>query len=1245
MNQMRLQAVLVPLLSGFLFAATTFGQGHQVKGIWKGVFPSPAGDIELYWRIDYVSPDSLVVLHDCPVFGVKDVPAPSSRMDRDRLLLTVDRFPATFSGIFTSDPDSIAGWYKGEGVGRPLSIRRISPDPSALLPFMAPRMDEGGRRVTSWEYSIPDTKEEDWLTGDAEKSGLDMDLLGEFMAKVLRERYPNLHSILIARGDTLIFEEYFYNHKLDSPHPIYSNNKGIVSLGVGIAIEEGRIAGISAPVREFFPEFSAVFEGNLQREPTLENFLTMTAGYDWNETSTSYYDPNNTNRQMMNSHNFVEFVLKRPVVHPPGEHFTYNSGLPVVLSEVVRRATGVPFWNYVVPRVFTPLGFENYLCEGNRDGTAGGLLLRPRDFLKIARLYLDSGRWEGVQLIPEGWLSRSTLPEWAPERPPYWNHWGRSTIFLDGLPVTQYSGGGFGGQAIFGYPDLDLVVAFTAGNYSTPSVIYDDILTRYVLPPLLNNNTGYAPPVRIPKAALEGYEYRETFFTGLACLWSALGQLGEDVSEAWVYGLTGTAFALNANEPMWPNCSGRWNNPKLSEHLALLGFRHRTWSAYHLEPSFAETRQEAWSAIRSAIDEGHPAWGFHMHLPESYIVYGYDELGYYFKGVDCPQGFGPRTWESLASGDPGWFEMHSMAPAGQPEVREAVFAALQYAMEMHHSPETFRHQGFVFGPEAYKQWQWTLSGGAADWMGIAYNAAAWSVARRNASIFLGEVKELVPAVCKEALQLAEAEYETVAKCWEKVSELFPYAGTERWERIANWQDAGKREQAGELLQSAYKAEMNGMKWIEKALQLWTGETLSLQGENKERKPNIIIILADDYGYGDVGCYGSERFQTPHLDALAAGGLRFTDFHSNGAVCSPTRAALLTGRYQQRTGIHGVVTAARHRHTGLDLEEISFAEVLKSEGYSTALFGKWHLGYLPEYNPVRQGFDEFRGYVSGNVDYHAHLDQTGMEDWWKQDQLDPECGYTTDLITDHGVEFIKRHQNKPFVLYLAHEAPHYPYQGRHDPPRYTREHGRTTDSATIEVYREMIEVMDEGVGRIHQAVVDAGLMENTFIFFFSDNGPSGPGSAGPLRGKKGEIWEGGHRVPAIAFWPGKIEAGRVSDLPAMGADLLPTLGAIGGTALPDHLPLDGINLLPHLIENKLPAPRPLFWWHQDQLAIRQGDFKLISDTSFSKTSLYNLKDDLREEKDIAAEYPDLVKELLILLKEWQKDVTANVNNRT
>ena len=430
-----------------------------------------------------------------------------------------------------------------------------------------------------------------------------------------------------------------------------------------------------------------------------------------------------------------------------------------------------------------------------------------------------------------------------------------------------------------------------------------------------------------------------------------------------------------------------------------------------------------------------------------------------------------------------------------------------------------------------------------------------------------------------------------------------------------------------------------------AFALITTGAMPLFGSSETQKPNIIIILADDYGYGDVGCYGSKRFKTPNIDALAAGGIRFTDFHSNGAVCSPTRAAFLTGCYQQRTGITDVVTAAKHRHTGLDLQETTFAEILKSAGYATALFGKWHVGYKPEYNPVHQGFDEFTGYVSGNIDYHSHRDETGEEDWWKQDKLIPEEGYSTDLITDHGVDFIKRNKDKPFLIYLAHEAPHYPYQGRLDPPRYT-EKGRVEDPVTLKVYKEMIEVMDENVGRIIQAINDAGLREKTFIFFFSDNGPASIGSAGPLRGKKGQIWEGGHRVPAIAYWPGNIKSNTVSDAILMGADLLPTLAAVGGAPMPEDLKLDGINILPHLVEQKPLAPRAIFWGVKDKVAIRKGNFKLITDSRFfSNPALYDLKADLREKNDIAAQHPEVVKELLHLLKEWQRDVNKDVKRRS
>src|SRR3546814_919946 len=191
-----------------------------------------------------------------------------------------------------------------------------------------------------------------------------------------------------------------------------------------------------------------------------------------------------------------------------------------------------------------------------------------------------------------------------------------------------------------------------------------------------------------------------------------------------------------------------------------------------------------------------------------------------------------------------------------------------------------------------------------------------------------------------------------------------------------------------------------------------------------QRPNVIIIMADDMGYGDLGSFGGDgSIRTPNIDRLVAGGLKLTNFHSNGVVCSPTRASLMTGLYPQEAGIASVVTAKHHRHTGMSPDKYTIAEFLKEEAYSTGIFGKWHLGYKPEFGPIVQGFDQFRGFASGNIDYFSHIDQAGFPDWWQQKSLHPEDGYLTEIITDHALDFIEQAQKNHFFLYLAHGAPH------------------------------------------------------------------------------------------------------------------------------------------------------------------------------------------------------------------------------
>lgn len=419
------------------------------------------------------------------------------------------------------------------------------------------------------------------------------------------------------------------------------------------------------------------------------------------------------------------------------------------------------------------------------------------------------------------------------------------------------------------------------------------------------------------------------------------------------------------------------------------------------------------------------------------------------------------------------------------------------------------------------------------------------------------------------------------------------------------------------------------------------------GENY--KPNFILIMADDLGYGDISCYGNTSINTPNIDQMAEEGIRFTDFHSNGAVCSPTRAALMTGKYQQRTGVGGVITAARHRHVGLSIDEVTIADELKKHNYTCAIFGKWHLGYATEFNPWYQGFDHFKGYVSGNIDYHAHIDQEGSLDWWNDTIINNEEGYSTDLITDHGVKFLEENNpektGKPFFLYLPHEAPHAPFQRRVD--KILREIGKRGTAkvpadSIQSIYKEMVEVMDEGIGRIIKTLKESGLDRNTIVIFCSDNGAAKYGSNGVLRGFKGGVYEGGHRVPAIAWSPGKFKAGIVNDQPVFSMDFLPTiLDFINAEPAGENI--DGVSFKDLLLTgDKLPE-RDLFWSYGNKNAMRSGDWKIVSNVikGEEKIELFNLSEDISEKTDLAEQNPEMVKLLGQKLERWQQEVSAGV----
>src|SRR5688572_17283964 len=354
----------------------------------------------------------------------------------------------------------------------------------------------------------------------------------------------------------------------------------------------------------------------------------------------------------------------------------------------------------------------------------------------------------------------------------------------------------------------------------------------------------------------------------------------------------------------------------------------------------------------------------------------------------------------------------------------------------------------------------------------------------------------------------------------------------------------------------------------------SGATLLLQKRNAHAtsnppssRPNILFILADDMGWGDLSCYGRPDYRTPNLDLLAAQGVRFTDAYSASAVCTPTRCGFITGRYPARTKIGLIEPLPATNHlVGLDPDHPTIASLLKSSGYDTALIGKWHLGFRPEWGPNAHGFDEFFGVLAGASDYHLHKNGLGQPDLYENLKPVERNGYLTDLLTDRAISYISRRHTVPFYLSLHYTAPHWPWQDRKGGERViftdkTIEPVTMGGGGSLKMYAEMMRILDEGVGRVMQALRAAGKERNTLVIFTSDNGGERFSYQWPFSGRKGDLLEGGIRVPAIARWPGVIPANRVTRQMAISMDWTATILAATGTKPADGYALDGIDLLP------------------------------------------------------------------------------------
>ncbi|MCL2815623.1 MAG: sulfatase-like hydrolase/transferase [Oscillospiraceae bacterium] len=434
-----------------------------------------------------------------------------------------------------------------------------------------------------------------------------------------------------------------------------------------------------------------------------------------------------------------------------------------------------------------------------------------------------------------------------------------------------------------------------------------------------------------------------------------------------------------------------------------------------------------------------------------------------------------------------------------------------------------------------------------------------------------------------------------------------------------------------------------------------------------KKPNVIIIMTDDQGYADLSCMGSNDFATPHIDSLAAGGARFTCMYSNSPVCSPSRAALLTGRYPANAGVRSIL-AGHRRASGLMPDTPTIASALKKQGYDTACIGKWHLGLAQNCRPLSNGFDYFYGFMAGCIDYYSHIFYWGgphnpLHDLWENDLETYENGrYFTELISEKAVGYIREKSkgDKPFLLYLGYNAPHYPM---HAPKKYMDRFAHLPWDR--QVMAAMISAVDDGIGEINAELARLGIDDDTIIYYQSDNGPSREsrnwldgtpdpyygGSAGIFKGHKFSLFEGGIRVPGIIRYPAKIAPGQVIDIPVASMDIFPTvLKAAGGD--PVGYELDGADIMPALCGGSEQVHDMLFWEMGPQTAVRHGDYKLVqngqlyegdfSDGEIAPVFLANLAEDPSEKTNLAETMPELAQKLNAEATKWREQIEREWN---
>jgi len=801
-----LSIILSILISNLIITCLVFAQEKaSIEGIWKGTF-----HLDFIFKIDRAAEGSLSATFNTPLQEVYNVPIKHVRFVNDSLYLGIelsDVIKSHFTGVLNREKNIIEGYFNDGIYDYPITLEQSN----KLLAQMVSRIDADGQRVESYRYNIPQNLDDSWETAHLADSGIDTARIVEVMNKILKEDYKKIHSLLIVKNGKLVVDEYFYGFSNQKKHFIASVTKSVTNSLVGIAVDKGIIKDIHEPVCSYFPEYSDALCTTEKKQIQLYHLLSMSAGLEWDEQSYNYLDSRNSSIAMGNSGDGLCYLFERKLVSRPGEKYVYNSGLPVALSEIIKKASGLTIDKFGEEHLFKPLGIKDYFWEKHPDGTfhaGGGLSILPRDMAKLGLLYMNKGEYKSQHILSKDWFENCSARYMTGKGPEYWNHWSPIIEFINDTPVEVYSAGGLGGQFIYAVPKLNAIVIFTSDFFGFPNQMHE-IMRNYLLPAFIaaeevreQNNYTFKEIKTI-----NNYNWQYHWLSEMACIEAGLKVLDIDCSSAWLYGASGNAFLININDdvsvPSLAEAVHFCNMPKAS-----LGYRIETIECAIDAPDFSKKQKEAWDKIVKALDKGQPCYGLQLDwAPEYYMIFGHDPIGYYYKGIECFTGKGPKLWNEVGVNSSKKLSMKILSRADKAADNVLIKEALQFAVGYYKDRQ---HPIYTAGPDAYDVWARALQKGTANGYGTALNAAAFAECRRHAGGFLEECKTKNQLADNTLFDDAINHYKIVARKLSDVEKLFPFFISDE-QKIANVSDPVKCQQAAQLLREAKEAEIEGIK--------------------------------------------------------------------------------------------------------------------------------------------------------------------------------------------------------------------------------------------------------------------------------------------------------------------------------------------------------------------------------------------------------------------------------------------------